>query len=958
MANKSKLLKAKKRATRRARYHGGRADYRAGGRVALRRGGPRRRPSTKPFKPIEGKRARPQVQVANPKAPRPIEQGLQIANESITPRKMLTPKPKQPEPSKPVLQPTPTKAPRPIEQGPQIEREPIIPRPTTLQPIPTTPSKGGKMPPKEDAPNSPKPMREEALLEQEFLPRDKENPEGDIDIREPTGTSSVATTQEVINEEAAPTTNAAGDIVQTDSRTQDEYEESYPDGEQDDPEDEEDLDDQDDDDDDDGPSEGDVDPATGFVWSEESGTYVRPSGVSATAVWTDGQWIDESGNVVEFEYDPEDYMSDEYRMDQGAKAVVDSVMGEGASGKSVISDAAQAGGYQLDADGNPLLDEDNNPIPIVKDVEAKSIGEDAITDVEAEQAGGYVKNADGSFARDADGNLIPVIAPETVSTIDTDKDLERVVDETDITAGTYDATQIEDEDVKLIDPATGEVSKEMIAEIADGAITLQAVGVTIEDEEAAKGLADVIKGTISPDAKAKAIKNTGTTLPRVLKAKKQLRNAGLTEEQIDAFANDPEALEEELMNYTDEERKMIGNLPEEGLVGNQIASLLDGIENGEIPTWAKPAYAAVSQAMARRGLDISTVGAENLMNSIIQSAMPIAQANAQAIQQTVMQQVDIEAKAAEADAQRAQGVASQNAQNVFAMDVKNLEIEAQTELFNKKFLQTVTLTNASNEQQAMMQNAVSQANMDIANLGKNERLAAQNAKTFLAMEVTNLSNEQQASVMDAQARNNAMLSNQAADNFAKNANATRQQDVDKFMASVAVTIATTNANSHNAAVTFNKNSKNAAEARRLAVDADLSKANAAMVNDIAKHNSMVEFERNKFNTEKAQMVEVSNVDWRRKTNLANTAANNAVSMQNAMNSYDLEKTAMAMIWQENRDKAHYEWQSSQNEATRKTQLLATALGNDGAGAADNWSSTVGSLLNSINNATYGAAKDT
>ena len=66
---------------------------------------------------------------------------------------------------------------------------------------------------------------------------------------------------------------------------------------------------------------------------------------------------------------------------------------------------------------------------------------------------------------------------------------------------------------------------------------------------------------------------------------------------------------------------------------------------------------------------------------------------------------------------------------------------------------------------------------------------------------------------------------------------------------------------------------------------------------------------------------------------------------------------MAMIWQENRDKYHYEWQGAQNEATRKTQLLATALGNDGAGAADNWSSTVGSLLNSINNATYGAAKD-
>ena len=654
-------------------------------------------------------------------------------------------------------------------------------------------------------------------------------------------------------------------------------------------------------------------------------------------------------------YVPDTYTADEVRMKQGAQEVYDSVMGEGASGKSVIPDATHAGGYQLDEDGNPLKDEDGNPIPVVRDMEAKSIAEGTgkIKKEDIATAGGYVKNEDGSFARDADGNLIPVIAPETVSTID---EIKKVDDAKDVTASTYTATQIADEDVKVFDPASGKVTPDMIAEVQDGTLTKEAEGITISDEEAAKSLADTITGTMSPGAKADAIKNAGTTLPRVLRAKKQLRNAGLTEEQINAFGDDPVALEDELMNYTEEERKMIGNLPEEALMGNQMSQLLSGIENGEVPNWAKPAYASVMQGLAARGMDVSTVGRDALLNVIIQSAMPIAQSNAEAIQRSVMQQVDIEAKAAEADAQRAQQVGMQNAQNVFNMDMANFQAEQQTELFNKKFLQTVSLTNADRKQQATLQNAAAQANMDIANLGKNERLAAQNAKTFLNMEMTNMSLDQQSRVINTQARNQAMLSNQAADNFAKNANATRETDVDKFMSDIAVRVDTINAAAENNMKSFNASAKNAAEARRIGIEADISKANAAMINDISKHNSMVEFERNKFNTDKAQMVEMSNIDHRRKVNLANTAADNAVAFQNAMNSFKLQETSMAMIWQENRDKYHYEWQGAQNEATRKTQLLATALGNDGAGAAENWSSTIGSLLGTINNAKYGAAE--
>ena len=84
--------------------------------------------------------------------------------------------------------------------------------------------------------------------------------------------------------------------------------------------------------------------------------------------------------------------------------------------------------------------------------------------------------------------------------------------------------------------------------------------------------------------------------------------------------------------------------------------------------------------LAQRGLSASTVGRDNLFNAIIQSAMPIAQSNAQAIQQAVAQQRDIEAKESEANAQRAQQVGLTNAQNVFNMDMAQFSSDQQIAL--------------------------------------------------------------------------------------------------------------------------------------------------------------------------------------------------------------------------------------------------------------------------------------
>jgi len=483
------------------------------------------------------------------------------------------------------------------------------------------------------------------------------------------------------------------------------------------------------------------------------------------------------------------------------------------------------------------------------------------------------------------------------------------------------------EDV-AIKVATGELSPEAIAREINIARVGEIKAAEVEIEEGA--LTNRVVGAISPEAKAVAAKNAGLTLSRVTRAKKQLRNAGLSEEDITELGNDPEALENRALDFTEQQRGIIEGLPEEALVSNQIDSLLAGIEEGQIPAWARPAVAAVEARLAQRGMSASTVGRDALLNSIIQSALPIAQSNAQAIQQSVSQQRSIEAQAFEADAQRQQQAALTNANNVFQMDMAQFSADQQTALANSKFLQTVSLTEASNRQQAAVQNAVlmSQANIAEANLFQQAQIA--NAKNFLAMDMANLSNNQQSFMLEAQQEQQRMLSNQAALNAAEQFNAASEMQVEQFNANLASNVDKFNAGQINSAKQFNAAAQNAAEARRVANEMEVAKSNAMIVNDINKYNSQVAFERDRFNVANQQAITQSNFEWRRKANLADTAVQNQINMQNAMNAYNLNTASLSFIWQELRDDADRQWRHEENELNRKNALIQQAIDNASA----------------------------
>jgi hypothetical protein len=515
----------------------------------------------------------------------------------------------------------------------------------------------------------------------------------------------------------------------------------------------------------------------------------------------------------------------------------------------------------------------------------------------------------------------------------------------------FEAAEIKDvakvTEAEVVTAATGEVSPEVADALAEAAGVKSVDPIEAIEVQVVEGaLQERVIGIISPEAKAQAAKVAGTTLAKVTRAKKQLRNAGLTEEDIAELGNDPEALEDRLTDFTEAERGIIEGLPEEALVSNQMDSLLNGIEEGNIPAWARPAVASVEAMLAKRGMSASSVGRDALLNAIITSALPIAQGNAQAIQASVGQQRSIEATNALKDAEMAQQTAMFNSQNVFQMDMAQFSADQQRAINNSKFLQTVSLTNASNAQQAAVQNAVLMSQRNLAEADQNTKFGIQNAQAFLQMDLSNLNNEQQANVLSSQLNQQRMLSNASAENAAKQFNATSINQTNQFMGNLDASIAQFNAQQTNAIEQFNSSQKNAAEARRTQNAHEAAKLDAQLSTQVSQFNAQQDFNRDQFNVKNATAIAQSNLAWRRQANTAETAAINAVNQQNAQNAYGLSVAAQNFLWQELRDEADFTFKRWDNDEQRKTSLLVAALGNEaGTNRKDSWASNLTAITN-------------
>ena len=143
-----------------------------------------------------------------------------------------------------------------------------------------------------------------------------------------------------------------------------------------------------------------------------------------------------------------------------------------------------------------------------------------------------------------------------------------------------------------------------------------------------QAIAQAAQGNVNPQTLAAAITGQKATITA--------QTATLPGNIQAAVTSNPASVTAATVSQPAAVNAQIASLPADTLVSGQMEKLLTGIDSGTIPTWARGAVEAVDKNLAARGMSRSSIGREALVNAIIQSAIPIAQANATQLQQAAM----------------------------------------------------------------------------------------------------------------------------------------------------------------------------------------------------------------------------------------------------------------------------------------------------------------------------------
>lgn len=349
-------------------------------------------------------------------------------------------------------------------------------------------------------------------------------------------------------------------------------------------------------------------------------------------------------------------------------------------------------------------------------------------------------------------------------------------------------------------------------------------------------------------------------------------------------------------------------------VQGQLEGLMQDFEGGATPPWAAGAMRAVSAKMAARGLSASSMSGQALVQAAMESALPIASADAATF--STFQQQNLSNRQARqmlAAEQRAKFMGQEfdqkfqakvaNAAKVSDIANMNFTAEQQIALENSRAANTMQLANLSNRQGLVMAEAAALADLDMANLNNRQAAAVQNAQSFLAMDMTNVNNEQQVAMFKAQQRTQSLFTDTAASNAAKQFNATSENQSEQFFANLKTQTSQFNAAQANA----------------------IAQSNAGEASAVSKFNAEIENQRDQFNAQNSLVVAQSNAVWRREIATASTAAVNRANEINAKSVLDMSNQAYANLWQEHADMMEWAWTSSDNERDRQNAVTLSHL---------------------------------
>ena len=515
---------------------------------------------------------------------------------------------------------------------------------------------------------------------------------------------------------------------------------------------------------------------------------------------------------------------------------------------------------------------------------------------------------------------------------------------------------------QIIDPATGQLTSAPVAPTY-GADTTQAqtpAQVTSTSMDAAQASTEVQNAlqanqaaqTDASDTKAQVVaaQQTATSVANVtaaqgnaIKLDNPVTRQIQTGELIDGVAD-----AEKAKAFTEQVQAATSTPSQQATVAGQLASLTANFDATNPPAWAAGALRGVQAMMQQRGIGASSIAGQAMVQAALESALPIANADAQTVRAFEMQNLsNRQARAMLAAQQRATFLGLefdqdfqarvQNSAKIADIANRNFTSEQAIALENSRTANTVNLNNLSNKQGVVMAEASALAQMDSANLNARQQSAVQNANNFLQLDMANLTNEQQTALFNAQATNQSLLTDQAATNASRQFNATSQNQVDQFMSTLANNVSQFNATQNNAQNQFN----------------------AGELNTLSRFNTEVRNQRDQFNAQNQLAIAQNNAVWRREIATADTAALNRANELNAKAVLDISDTAYNNLWSFYSDTIEWAWKSAESEQDRINALAVAEVSKEAQEYASNASKAaagkqaLGSMMGTIGAAIIG-----
>ena len=479
--------------------------------------------------------------------------------------------------------------------------------------------------------------------------------------------------------------------------------------------------------------------------------------------------------------------------------------------------------------------------------------------------------------------LAPDMGQGTAASRDEAQEQAALTDQADI---------IFDEDLRSqIDPVTGQtttLSATPDAEIKQRRIMVGGVDANV-DVGATGDAAEIIKTAGYEAAQARTFKGEAA---KGAAANMVAQVSDLPSAISTAIVEDPAEVEAQIDTQPVEVQAAIAALPTEALVSSQMENLLAGIDQGEVPLWARPAVDLVESNLAQRGLNVSSVGRDALFNSIIQSAMPIAQSNAQALQTRAAQNLSNEQQANLAEVTADMQVRMANLSNQQTAESQTAQMAQSMATLQSQFTQQATLTSAEQQQQTALTNLQNRQQAAVIQSQNQQAINAQELGNEQQVELANLQLESATERENISAQNQERLTEMqvAADFIAKNAGFKQQMEVANLSNEQQMRLA--NLTALNQASSENLNAEQQIElanlnktmqvnntSAQIAQQMNLAQLNVDQQRAVQNAATVANIDLNKFNME--QQVELANSKFMQTATLADFNAEQQMAMQNA-----------------------------------------------------------------------------